>query len=252
MKLTILGSGVMFPTKERFPSAFLIEIKETKILFDCGHETIARLVKLGVDPREIDGIFISHFHPDHFGDAFNLVISCSVGNGYQKKDNLKLVFWGPEGLQERYKKWREIYWPEPDEEYPLEFFEGPGKYSFNGIEFEIFPIYHVPWFKSVGIRLKANDKTLVFPGDVGSVHNFENLVREVGGADLMLIESGYPNPTANHFTLEQAKDLALKAGVKKTIIVHIQPVESEIQRIKDFVKENEGFVMGEDGMRIEI
>ncbi len=58
MKLTILGSGTLLPTKERLPSSFLLETKESKILLDCGHGAIARLVELGYDPREIDGVFI--------------------------------------------------------------------------------------------------------------------------------------------------------------------------------------------------
>src|SRR3989338_4677250 len=99
MKLTILGSGTLFPTKERFPSSFLLEEGNVKILLDCGHEAIARLVELGFDVRDIDAIFISHFHADHIGDAFNLVWSRFVGDLYEGKERHKpLIFFGPKPL----------------------------------------------------------------------------------------------------------------------------------------------------------
>ena len=93
MKLTVLGSGTNFPTARRASSSFLLEHGGTKILLDCGHSTLARLAELGVDPRELDAIFISHFHPDHFGDAFNLVVARFVGDIYEgKKPAKSLVF----------------------------------------------------------------------------------------------------------------------------------------------------------------
>ncbi len=252
MKLTILGSGVLFPTKERFPSSFLLETKETKILLDCGHETIGRLVGVGVDPREIDGIFISHFHPDHLGDAFNLVHSRFVGDLIEKKKNRELIFWGPKTIEERFKKWREIYWMEPTEDYPLKFNEGTNKYSFKDVSIETFPIHHVTYYESVGVRISADDKIIFYPGDVGSRQDFGLLVEKARGADLMIIEGGDSRPTPNHFTTEQIKELAEKAGVKKTVIIHIQCIELEQKRIKDFVVQNKGFIIGEDKMIIEM
>ena len=253
MKLTILGSGTLFPTKERFPSSFLLEEGNVKILLDCGHEAIARLVELGFDVRDIDAIFISHFHADHIGDAFNLVWSRFVGDLYEGKERHKpLIFFGPKTLRERFYKWREIFWLEPGEEYPLEFHEGEFEYALGNINLRTFPVKHVPWFESVGCRINVGGKIIVYPGDIGSSHDFDDLVSRVQDADLLLIEAAAERPSPNHFTLEQAAELSKKANVKKTVIVHIKPIAQWQERAREFIKDKPNFRLAEDKMVIEL
>lgn len=253
MKLTILGSGILFPTKERFPSSFLLEEGNVKILLDCGHEAIARLVELGFDVRDIDAIFISHFHADHIGDAFNLVWSRFVGDLYEGKERHKpLIFFGPKTLRERFYKWREIFWLEPGEEYPLEFHEGEFEYALGDINLKTFPVKHVPWFESVGVRINVKGKIIVYPGDIGSSHDFDDLVSRVQDADLLLIEAVADRPSPNHFMLEQAVELSKKANVKKTVIVHIKPIAQWQERAKRFIKDKPNFTLAEDKMVIEL
>src|SRR3989338_768684 len=192
MKLTILGSGTLFPTKERFPSSFLLEEGNVKILLDCGHEAIARLVELGFDVRDIDAIFISHFH------------------------------------------------------------EGEFEYALGDINLRTFPVKHVPWFESVGCRINVGGKIIVYPGDIGSSHDFDDLVSRVQDADLLLIEAAAERPSPNHFTLEQAAELSKKANVKKTVIVHIKPIAQRQERAREVIKDKPNFRLAEDKMVIEL
>lgn len=252
MKLTILGSGTMLPTKERFPSAFLLEESATKILLDCGHGALARLTEIGVDPREIDAIFISHFHTDHIGDAFNLVHARFVGDLYEGKEHRLLTFFGPTTLQERFRKWREISWPEPGEEQPLEFYEGTFELKIGDIHIRTFPIIHVPWFPSVGARITVSGKTIVYPGDVGSAQDFNELVEVSKNADLLIIESGGEKPTPNHFTLEQTEELARRANISKVLIVHLRPTVSEKKRVQKFAEDKPNYTVAEDKTVIAI
>jgi ribonuclease Z len=253
-KLTILGSGTMMPTKWRFPSSFLLEANGKKILLDCGHETMARLTEIGVDPRDIDIIFISHFHTDHFGDCFNLVHARFVGDWYENnKKHKNLVIVGPATIQEKFKLWRKIYWPEPDERYPIEFYEGNTSYQLGDIHLETYPIVHVPWFESIGIRMTIGNKTVVYPGDVGSKHDFDDLTAKCKDADCLLIEPGNEKSTPNHFTLEQIKELAEKASVKNVVLIHFKPLKTEDERIRNYIiKDKSNWIMGEDKMEIEL
>lgn len=252
MRLTILGSGTMLPTRRRLPSAFLLEEDKKKVLLDCGHGALARLAELEIDPREIDAVFISHFHTDHMGDAFNLVHARWLGDTYEDKKHKPLVFFGPKTLQERFKKWREIFWPEPKEKYPLEFHEGEFEYKLGNIGIQTFPVKHVPWFDSVGARVNVNEKILVYPGDIGSSHNFEYLIKRTQDADLFLIEAGYENPTPNHFTFEQIEELVRKANIKQVLITHIKHTIKEQERVKRFVQDRTSFRIAEDKMVLEI
>lgn len=252
MKLTVLGSGTLFLTKKRFPSSFLIDVGNKKVLLDCGFGTIARLAEIGIDHRDIDLIFISHFHTDHFGDAFNLVHSRWVGDIYDGLEDKNLIYIGPRTIENRFKKWREIFWPEPEESHPVEFHEGSIDYEIGKIKLKTFPIIHVPWFDSIGIQLSTEGKKIVYPSDVGSSHDFNDLIEKSQNADLLIIESGYPHQTPNHFSCDQIKELSKRANVKQTLVVHNQHVKSEEKRVKEFVNRNDGFILAEDKMVLNI
>ena len=251
MKITILGSGTLFLTKNRFPSSFLLEDKGTKMLIDCGFGAIARLAEIGIDHRDIDAIFISHFHTDHFGDCFNLVHSRFVGDIYEGRENKELLIIGPASTAERLKKWREIFWPEPKERYPIKFLEKiSSNYCINSIGITTFPVVHVPWFESIGARMVVRDKIVVYPGDIGSSHNSSDLIRNSRNADLLIIEAGFEKPTPNHFTFEQIEELVRVADVKKVLISHLKTADEK--RVKEFVKSRTNFIVAEDKMVIEI
>jgi ribonuclease Z len=65
MRVTLLGTGTPFPNTERFGSAILVEAAGKKLLFDCGRGVVIRLTQAGLNPKEIDGLFLTHLHSDH-------------------------------------------------------------------------------------------------------------------------------------------------------------------------------------------
>lgn len=253
MKLTILGSGTMFPTKKRFPSSFLLEADNKKILIDCGFETMARLIEIGVDVRKIDAVFISHFHADHIGDAFNMVCARFVANiYYQKKQEEKLYFFGPKTLEQRYRKWRKLFWPEPTEIPRLIFREGMFDYNFGKIKIETFRVIHVPYFPSVGLRLSHKGKVIVYPGDIGSLHPVDDLIKRSKGADLLIIEASWLKKTPNHFTIHQVLKLVRVASIKRALIVHVPPIPSIESYLKKVAKKEQKIILAHDMMTIKI
>ena len=66
MKLTILGCFSASPSKDRFPTAQILEIGGTNVLIDCGEGTQIQLRRCGIKFNSIEHIFISHLHGDHF------------------------------------------------------------------------------------------------------------------------------------------------------------------------------------------
>jgi ribonuclease BN (tRNA processing enzyme) len=222
-KLTIVGSGTMMPTKKRHPSCYLLEVGNKKILLDIGHTSIARLVEMGIDLNSIDILFISHFHTDHFADALPLVHSLWVDGLSQLKGKYKtLTIIGPESIKERWKKLREIFWVEPKEHYPLKFFEGTRKISIDEAKIELFEVTHVPFYQSIGIKVKFQNKIFIYTGDIGGDHSAEKLKRIAKNADLLLIEACHINQTPNHFSIDQVAQIVKEAKVKKAIATHLR------------------------------
>ncbi len=245
IKLTVLGSGTMMPTKERNPSGFLLEANEKRVLLDCGHGTVSRLVDLGIDPQTIDAVFISHFHTDHFGDAFNLVHARFVEDIYQDKhDHKEILFIGPEDIEKRFGLWRQVFWVEPKEHYPIVFKEGVGEYRVGDIRIETFEVKHVQWFQSVGAKITVGNKTIVYTGDIGSDHDFNLLTEQTRDADLLITEASYEQLTPNHFTFPQVVELAEKANIAKVLVVHLRP--QMVERTRELVAGNPKFQLAED------
>ena len=73
MYLKILGTGTSQVSKERVSTSNYIEIGNKKILLDCGCGTLVRMSQAEISFKDIDIIFISHFHIDHISDLSALL-----------------------------------------------------------------------------------------------------------------------------------------------------------------------------------
>ena len=72
MKITIIYDNTSFIKNLQSDWGFsaLVEVKKRKILFDTGANgtiLLSNMQKLGIDPKKIQDIFISHAHWDHTG-----------------------------------------------------------------------------------------------------------------------------------------------------------------------------------------
>ena len=65
-ELTVLGCSSATPTKERHPSAQVLNISDKLFLIDCGEGTQMQLMHYKVKFQRIDHIFISHLHGNHY------------------------------------------------------------------------------------------------------------------------------------------------------------------------------------------
>lgn len=253
LSLTILGSGTMMPTTGRHPAAYLLEFFGKRILIDCGHTTVAHLVDMGIDLHSINTLFISHFHTDHFSDAFPFmharwVDDLSKPMQDRQKDDLLII--GPNTLEERWNKLKEVFWPEPKENYGIKFMEGARNLEIYGLHIEIFDVVHVPWFPSVGIKITYGGKSFVYTGDIGSNHPLADLNAKASDVDVLLIECGTMNPSPSHFTIEQVIDLVDTAKVKRAYVTHV-PVQNE-SLIREKIGLRKDIVIAQDNMKILI
>ena len=92
MKIAFLGTGGSWPSPERNVSAIAVKRNSEVILFDCGEGTQRQLMKSTVSFMQINKIFITHFHGDHFLGLPGLVQSMSLNDR-----KTKLEIFGPEG-----------------------------------------------------------------------------------------------------------------------------------------------------------
>jgi ribonuclease Z len=66
LDLLFLGTSASMPTAQRAPAAFLIRRGGEKLLFDCAEGTQRQLQRSVVGLPDIEEIFLTHLHADHF------------------------------------------------------------------------------------------------------------------------------------------------------------------------------------------
>ena len=54
----MLGTSAAVPDPERADSAIHISIGDKSYLFDCGHGATRQMIKAGIDPTEVNHIFL--------------------------------------------------------------------------------------------------------------------------------------------------------------------------------------------------
>ena len=97
LSVTVLGSSGMFATKERAASGYLLETSEMKLILDCGGGTWRNLLT-HVDYGDITGVILTHRHPDHVIDVFQLFHARHYG---QPEKMEEIPLWAPAETIER-------------------------------------------------------------------------------------------------------------------------------------------------------
>lgn len=69
MKLYTIGSGCPDARAARFGSAFGLDLGDDLILVDCGPGTTYKMARLGLHPRRVRNLFLTHHHSDHNADV---------------------------------------------------------------------------------------------------------------------------------------------------------------------------------------
>jgi len=66
VRLIVIGSSPAWPNAGGAHSGYVVESEGKRLLLDCGPGVLSRLLAEGLLP--VDGIALSHFHLDHWGD----------------------------------------------------------------------------------------------------------------------------------------------------------------------------------------
>jgi len=106
-RLVFLGTAGTIPSPERSTSAIFVQYSNHRFLFDCGEGAQRQMMSAKLGFRNLDNVFITHMHTDHFIGVFGLIETLSL-NGRKKELNfftpnpevLKALFeiFGYEGL----------------------------------------------------------------------------------------------------------------------------------------------------------
>jgi ribonuclease Z len=114
LSIFFLGTGGSTPSARRGLPAVLIRRGGEKLLFDCGEGTQRQLLR-SVGLLEIETIFLTHFHADHWLGLPGMLKSLAL-----RERSEPLTLYGPPGLTELMGAMRIVYGRLP---YPFEVIE---------------------------------------------------------------------------------------------------------------------------------
>jgi ribonuclease Z len=229
------------------------------LLFDAGNNTLDAMNNLNFPIAELDAVFITHFHNDHYGDLGD-VMEWSWIRGRRQI----LPVYGPTGITQIVNGFRSAY--ELEESYriahhgeelmppewapsePIEFAPPTDDsaivvYEQDGVTVKAFRVNHAPVEPSVGYRIEYAGKVIVISGDTvrttsllensrnadllvaeamnkGVVAAIEDINRELGYTDQATLLSDIQD---YHMDVRDVAALAQEANVKHLALSHLAP-----------------------------
>ena len=233
MELTILGSGCGIPSLERSAPGILIQINDQPLLFDSGPGTLVRLLKAGVDYKNLEHVFYTHTHSDHSADLVPLIQALWTTPDFKRIKPLHL--YGPtsfekflENLSQAFGSW--VIAPS----FPLFIHElQRDKLEFADFTVECRPMKHSKF--SIGYRIESNaGNSIVYSGDTDYNDEISELAKN---ADVLILECSFSEKrkVAGHLIPGEAAKIAKLSNCKQLILTHFYPpyedVETEINNI---------------------
>ncbi len=213
MKLTVLGAYGPYPPAGGACSGYLLEEGDTRLMLDFGNGIISRIQK-NFTLWELDGIVVSHLHPDHISDLFILRYALDMARERgDVTDSLDIYL--PADLGEEYGglPYKEAY----------RFHGLKDGESFRAGPFTISCFQTAHPVTTLGYRIEAGGRILVYSGDTEYFSGLNALVKD---CNLFLCEANYQDkdmPGGNHLSAGQAGELAGNNGVEKLLLTHLNP-----------------------------
>ncbi len=78
LRFTVIGCSSGNPHPHKACSAYLVEAGRTAVLFDIGEGANSAMKRIGIDPRRIKAIVLSHLHADHVTGLPLFIQSCYI------------------------------------------------------------------------------------------------------------------------------------------------------------------------------
>lgn len=227
MELTVLGAGPAYTNRlGATGAAYLVRDGVTAILLDFGQGSFPRLTS-EIEPSDLDAVFVSHLHPDHFIDLVPLRHYLR----YHFVPPRRVAVYAPGGLDERL----DALHREPG--FTAQALDisalRVGRVQVGGLVIEAGLVTHTE--ESYGFRIAGDGAGpgLVYSGDCGRADDLAPLIRP---GDALLIEvsfgAGPAPPGAQHLNADAVGSLAAATSAGRVMLTHLGMDQGEAATIE--------------------
>ena len=218
MDLTVLGCSGTWPNADTATSGYLVQHDGFNLWVDAGTGTLANL-QHHIDIAQLDGILISHEHPDHFVDLY----PCFYAWHYGELGTPGLPVFVPIDFTQKLADLVSI-----DSQVVMrtafsfsEIVPGEG-FEIGPFRVKTEPMSHLG-LPALGFRIEADGIVLAYTGDSGPTHHVEDLARD---AHMLLSEATWQDRDdlmPFHMSSRQAAIHARESGSGHLVLTHVWP-----------------------------
>ncbi len=244
VNLTIIGPWGGYPKANEASAGYLLEHEGYHLLIDCGSGVLSKLQTF-IQPEDLDGVILSHYHADHIADIGVLQHARLIQGFLGKKMSNLPIYAHDLHAQEfsmlTYKEVTKGISYQPGEVLQA----GPFSITFQKTKHPV---------ECYAMRFEAGGRSLVYTADTAYK---EELVSFSQNTDLLLCECnfyGHQNGTnAGHMTSLDSGKLASEANVKKLILTHL-PHYGRVEQLQEEAETifNGPIILAKSGLTVTI
>ena len=210
--VTILGSSGIFATTERACAGYLLDVGKN-IWVDAGAGTWRNLLT-HISYPEIDGIVLTHRHPDHTTDVLQAYHARHWG---QAPPLPPIPLWAPQETLDALSGFAK----EIGETFDLRAVTAGDSIDVGDAVFRFVEMSHPG--ETLGLRVEMDGGVLAYSSDTGDAADFDALA---GGADVFICEATSQETDElweGHMRASQTGTVAQRIGVKRLVLTHLRP-----------------------------
>jgi ribonuclease BN (tRNA processing enzyme) len=224
-----------------------VRSRVSTFLIDCGVTSLIGMRRLGFQPNEIDTVFVSHLHGDHFGGLPWLLVDAL----YVSNRNRPLIVTGPKGVEARFLTAAEALYPNittTKRGFELSFveYEERTPLAIGGVSVTPFEVKHPSGAPPYALRFEIDGKVLAFTGDTGWVEVLGDVAQ---GADLFISECfQYDVTLPIHLDYATIDANYRRLGAKRVLLTHMgEAMLANIGKV-----DPARYVVADDGMTLDL
>ncbi len=215
--ILFFGTRGAVPAKDDGNTSILVRLPPYRLLIDASGNPFQQLLRGGLGLEDLDGVVLTHGHPDHLYGFPSLVHALTTAG---RRAPLRVI--GEEETRRRARGLLETLGLDPDRPgFELRYAEG---WREAGLEVELLPgVHSVP---SRMVRLRGASSPLLYTSDTApgpavreAARGCRVLVHEASGPHALLAEL----QSHGHSSAFQAGEDAREAAVERLFLCHFGP-----------------------------
>jgi phosphoribosyl 1,2-cyclic phosphodiesterase len=254
LTLHLLGTGGgrhTMCTQRRKTAGIRLEHGETQIHVDPGPGALVHSIYAGLTPMHLDGVIVTHCHPDHYTDA-EVLIEAMTGGTTRRRGVLaaaKSVLRGGDGIDPSISSYHQGLAGRVEELIP------GSRFEIGGITFEALRAVHGDG-DAICLKLEAPGVgTLAYTSDTETYPGLGEALRD---CRMLVLGTMWPrgSPLVGHLCTDDALRLIEEARPRCAVTTHfgIKLLNADPEKEASWLEEQSGVpvVAAVDGMTITL